>query len=94
MVSFAYNFQDNWWEHLGIEEDNIGFPGQFRNFVDQIHFMSIQFRRFGSCITHLSFDFIFQAFDLALTPIKSKFVSFKFAKNAASLQNIQFSEEW
>ena len=67
--------------------NNIGFPGQFRNFVDQIHFMSIQFRRFGSCTTQLSFDFIFPAFDFALTPIKSKFVSFKFAKNAASLQN-------
>ena len=69
------------------EHNNIGFPGQFCNFVDQIHFMSIQFRRFWSCTTDLSFDFIFPAFDFALTPIKSKFVSFKFAKNAASLQN-------
>ena len=66
---------------------NIGFPGQFRNFVDQIHFMSIQFRRFGSCTTDSSFDFIFPAFEFALTPFKSKFVSFKFPKNAASSQN-------
>ena len=65
----------------------IGFPGQFRNFVDQIHFMSVQFRRFGSCTTDSSFDFIFPAFEFALTPIKSKFVSFKFPKNAASSQN-------
>ena len=70
---------------------SIGFPGQFRNFVDQIHFMSIQFRRFGSCTTDLSFDFIFQAFDFALTPIKSKFVSFKFQ---VCKTVIQFSEEW
>ena len=67
--------------------DNIGFPGKFRNFVDQIHFMSIQFRRFGSCTTDLSFDLIFQAFDFAFTPIISKFVSFKFPKNGASSQN-------
>ena len=33
---------------IGHEVSCIGFPGQFRNFVDQIHFMSIQFRRFGS----------------------------------------------
>ena len=66
---------------------NIGFPGQFRNFVDQIHFMSIQFRRFGSCTTDSSYDFIFPAFEFALTPFKSKFVSFKFPKNAASSQN-------
>ena len=29
----------------------IGFPGQFRNFVAQMHFMSFKFRRFGSCTT-------------------------------------------
>ena len=69
---------------LGV---NIGFPGQFRNFVDQINFMSIQFRRFGSCTTDSSFDFIFPAFEFVLTPIKSKFMSFKFAKNASSSQN-------
>ena len=38
----------------------IRFPGQLRNFVDWIHFMSIQFRRFGSCTTDSSFDFISQ----------------------------------
>ena len=26
MVPFACNFQDNWWEHLGIEEDTIRKP--------------------------------------------------------------------
>ena len=46
----------------GAAAATIGFPGQFRNYVDQIHFMSIQFRRFGSCTTDLSFDFIFPAF--------------------------------
>ena len=66
---------------------NIGFPGQVRNFVDQIHFMSIQFRRFGSCITDSSFNFIFPAFEFALTTFKSTFVSFKFPKNATSSQN-------
>ena len=70
---------------------SIGFPGQFRNFVDQIHFMSIQFRRFGSCTIDLSFDFIFQAFDFALTPIKSKFVSFKFAKKCSKFAKRSFN---
>ena len=69
----------------------IGFPGQFRNFVDQINFMSIQFRRFGSCTTDLSFHFIFQAFDFALTPIKSKFVSFKFAKKCSKFAKRSFN---
>ena len=63
-----------------VDAITIGFPGQFRNFVDQIHVMSIQFRGFGSCTTDSSFDFIFPAFEFASTPIKSKFVSFKFAK--------------
>ena len=43
-----------WYQYNSVENTisgeisyNIGFPGQFRNFVDQIHFMSIQFRRFG-----------------------------------------------
>ena len=90
-MRFEDDFSDVWIENAALlnslMKSNIGFPGQFRNFVDQIHFMSIQFRRFGSCPTDLSFDFIFQAFDFALTPLKSEFVSFKFAKNAASLQN-------
>ena len=49
--------------------------------------MSIQFRRFGSCTTDLSFDFIFPAFEFAVTPSKSKCVSYWFPKNAASSQN-------
>ena len=73
---------------------NIGFPGQFRNFVDQFHFMSIQFRRFGSCTTDSSFDLIFPAFEFALTPFKSKFVSFKFPKTAASSQFRRCPDRW
>ena len=34
---------------------------------------------------------IFPAFEFALTPFKSKFVSFKFPKNAASSQNGPFN---
>ena len=64
--------------------NNINFPGQFRNFVDQIHFTIIQFRRFGSCTTDSSFDFIFPAFEFALTLIKSNFVSFKFEEKKCS----------
>ena len=82
------------WElcKIKIREYSIGFPGQFRNFVDQIHFMSIQFRRFGSCTTDLSFDFIFPAFDFAMTPIKSKFVSlFNLAKNSDMIAQYRYS---
>ena len=70
---------------------NIGFPGQFRNFVDQIHFMSIQFRRFGSCPTDLSFDFIFQAFDFALTPLKSEFCVVQIRKKCSKFAKRSFN---
>ena len=53
--------------------------------------MSIQFRRFGSCPTDLSFDFIFQAFDFALTPLKSEFVSFKFRKKCSKFAKRSFN---
>ena len=83
IITICKHYYDNMFQQKSI----IGFPGQFRNFVDQIHFMSIQFRRLGSCTMDSSFDFIFPAFEFALTPFKSKFVSFKFPKNAASSQN-------
>ena len=53
--------------------------------------MSIQFRRVGSCTTDLSFNFIFPTFDFALTPIKSKFVSFKFAKKCSKFAKRSFN---
>ena len=48
----------------------IGFPGQFRNFVDQIHFMNIQFRRCRVMHNRLVNRFYFSSIRICIDTIQ------------------------